>query len=211
MVKVLIGTKSVDLPYTVRVSGVTEARFDEMVDPDTRAELLDGVMIMHSPAAIDHDDVCGFIRTLWRCFASRRKLGRVLGPDSIVHLATCRKFCPDAYFVRKPRLKRRTREFEGTPDGVLEVLSPSNREYDLEDKRPAYQQAGVGEIWFVDVDNRQVMVDRKTRRRYSEEVITSGRVHSEVLTGFWLDADWLWSDPLPDELECLEKILATVR
>jgi Uma2 family endonuclease len=119
MVEVKIGTKTVDLPYLVRMPDVTEKMFDELVDADTKAELLDGVMIMHSPATIDHDDVGGFIRGLWRCFDSRRKLGRVLGPDSIVHLATCRKFCPDAFFVQRSRLRRpRPKEFEGAPNNV---------------------------------------------------------------------------------------------
>jgi len=209
MVELKIGKHTVDLPYTVRMPGVTEGMFDELVDEDTKAELLDGVMIMHSPATMDHDDVGGFIRTLWRCFASRRKLGRVLGPDTIVHLATCRKFCPDAFFVQGKRLRRpRPKEFEGAPNKVIEVLSPSTRDYDLEDKRPAYQEAGVGEIWFVDLENRQVIVDRKGRRGYREEVIARGRLHSQELAGFWIDTAWLWADPLPDDLECLEKILA---
>jgi Uma2 family endonuclease len=91
------------------------------------------------------------------------------------------------------------------------VLSPSTRDYDLEDKRPAYHEAGVGEIWFVDLENRQVIVDRKARRGYSEEVVARGRLHSQELPGFWIEAAWLWADPLPDDLECLEKILASGR
>jgi hypothetical protein len=31
---------------------------------------------------------------------------------------------------------------------------------------------------------------------------------SEVITGFWLDVDWLFVEPLPAKAECLNQILA---
>jgi Uma2 family endonuclease len=214
MFEVKLGPNGQDLlqswqvPYTLRVYNVSEELFDDLVDEDTRAELLDGVMIVHSPASLERDDIAGFIRTLMRAYAARRRFGKVLGPDSIVHLASCRKFAPDLFFVQAGRLPSpRPKEFEGSPDLVLEMLSPSNRDFDLNDKRAAYRQAGVREIWFIDAANQQVLVDRRRGKRYVEEVIAGGRVTSAVLQGFWLEVDWLWEDPLPDELDCLQAIL----
>jgi Uma2 family endonuclease len=210
MVEVKLGLKTVDLPFTVRLYGVTEELFDELVDEDTKAELLDGVMIVHSPASPRHDDDAGFLRTLMRCYAEARRLGKVLGPDSLIHLASCRRFGPDAFFLRKEQVPVPLPEeqFEVTPDMVVEVLSPSNRDYDLEDKRPAYREAGVKEIWFVDFANQELIVDRKRRRRYGEEIVTQGRITSAVLDGFWLDVSWLWAEPLPNVMDCLREILA---
>jgi len=206
------GLRTVDKPYTAKVFGVDEDQFDELVDEDTRAELLDGVMIVHSPATIEHDDVGGFIRTLMRLYARKRRLGKVLGPDSLVHLKTCRLLAPDAYFVEKRRApSRKVKRFEGAPDLTLEVLSPSNRDNDLLDKRPAFKAAGVHELWFIDPGACEVMIDRKRGRHYNEEVVTRGKVHSDAMPGFWIDVAWLWSDPLPDELDCLEQILGSGR
>ena len=36
------------------------------------------------------------------------------------------------------------------PDWACEVLSPSTRKFDLEEKRPVYAREGVGHLWFVD-------------------------------------------------------------
>ncbi len=36
------------------------------------------------------------------------------------------------------------------PDWVCEVLSPSTRKLDLEEKRPVHAREGVGHLWFVD-------------------------------------------------------------
>jgi Uma2 family endonuclease len=209
MVAITFGVKTTDLPYTIRLYGVTEELFDELVDEDTRAELFDGVMIVRSPASIRHDEVAGFIRTLMSLYADEKDLGRVLGPDSLVHLKTCRKFGPDAYFIRQRRVpKRMPKEWQGAPDLVVEVLSPSNRREDLDDKRPAYHEAGVGEVWLVDLPNEQVLVDRRRRRRYVTEVVNLGKVQSTVLEGFWLDVSWLWAEPLPKRTTCFRKILS---
>jgi Uma2 family endonuclease len=208
MIEVKRGAETVDLPYTIRLYGVTEALFDELVDEDTRAELIDGVMIVHSPASAVHDDLSGFIRALMRFYADARGLGKVLGPDSLVHLATCRKCAPDVFFVRQERvLTPLPKEFEGAPDLVVEVLSPSNRADDLHDKRPIYRAAGVGEIWFIDPELQQVLVDRQHADGYTEEVVTVGKVSSHIMSGFWLHASWLWAEPLPNLSLCLQEML----
>src|SRR5690242_11233494 len=99
MVELKIGVKTIDLPFSVRVPDVTEKMFDDWVDADTKAELLDGVMILHSPTSPRHDDVGGFLRALMRIYGRRKGLGKVLGPDSLIHLATCRLFAPDLFFL----------------------------------------------------------------------------------------------------------------
>ncbi len=200
--------RTVDLPYMLRLYGVTDEVFDEMVDEDTKAELLDGVMIVHSPASTLHDDVSGFLRSLMRFYAETKKLGKVWGPDALVHLATCRRFAPDLFFIEKRRVPRpRPPQFEGAPDLALEVLSPSNRDYDLDDKRPAYREAGVHEIWLVDPNEREIIVDRRRGADYTTKTYRRSKVASRVLPGFWIDAAWLWADPLPDVPDCLRAIL----
>lgn len=36
------------------------------------------------------------------------------------------------------------------PDWACEILSPSTRKFDLEEKRPVYAREGVAHLWFVD-------------------------------------------------------------
>lgn len=209
MIEVKLGWRTVDLPYTVRIRNVSEELFDEWVDEDTKAELINGVMVVHSPATLRHDDVSGFLRSLMRSYVEETEQGKVLGPDSIIHLATCRKFAPDGFFLDEEMANEPTpeKQFEGAPALVYEVLSPSNRDDDLEKKRPAYQEAGVVEIWFVDLEAEQVIVDRRVKRRYTTHTVNTGRVISRVLKGFWIEVDWLWSDPMPKVQTCLRKLL----
>lgn len=50
--------------YLIRIDDVTPEEFDRMTDEDTKAELIDGVMIIHSPAIWEHNDVTEFIGAL---------------------------------------------------------------------------------------------------------------------------------------------------
>ncbi len=202
------GFETANLPYTVRLYGVTEEMFDDLVDEDSRAELINGVMIVHSPASLQHDNRGGFLRALMSIYAEERALGLVLGPDSLVHLATCRKFAPDIFFIRQERVPTPLpKQFEGAPDLVVEVLSPLNRSDDLDNKRPAYHEAGVEVIWWVDAEYREVIVDRREADGYHEEIVTEGKLFSSVLEGFWIDVSWLWAEPLPNKMACLQEIL----
>jgi Uma2 family endonuclease len=208
MIEVNFGVRSVDLPYTIHVPGVTEEMFDELVDEDTRAELIDGVMIVHSPAALRHDDISGFLRPLMRCFAEQKKLGKVLGPDGLFRPRKGRRFGPDLFFLEQTRVPSPLpKVFQGAPDMLAEVLSPSNRPEDVAVKLPAYRRAGIREIWLVDPDRQEITVYRRRGRRYTARTTGSGRVRSDVLPGFWIESDWLWSEPLPDLLPCLREIL----
>ena len=72
MIEVKCGLKTIDLPFMIQVYEVTEEMFDELVDEDTKAELIDGVMIVHSPASMEHDNVGGFTRVLMSFFAEGR-------------------------------------------------------------------------------------------------------------------------------------------
>ena len=209
MVEVKLGPRTVEIPYSVHLPGVTEEMFDELVDEDTRAELIDGVMIVHSPASPGHEHLGGFLRGLMRFYVNRRKLGLVSGPDALVRLAKGRKVAPDIFFIPRERVPHPLprKEFEHLPAMIVEILSPSNRNVDLKIKRPRYQKAGVEEIWFVDPLRQRILVDRRGKKRYTSRTVTKGRLSATALAGFWIDVEWLWADELPDDLTCLQEIL----
>jgi Uma2 family endonuclease len=209
MVEVKLGLKTVDMAYTVRIPDVSESQFDELVDEDTKAELIDGVLVVHTPVCPGHNQIAGFLRDLMGLYAEEKGLGEVFGPDDLVHLATRRRFAPDGFFLPQERVPSPVPEdqFEATPDLVVEVLSRSNRREDLQDKRPAYREAGVKEIWLVDPDREEVLLDRRRGRRYVTRRFSAGRIASDVVRGFWVEAAWLWAERPPKLLACLRQLM----
>ncbi len=198
-----------DPPYLLRKFGVTEEEFDQITNEDIKAELLDGELIVHSPATLRHDDLCTFLSFLVRGYSDHSQLGIVYGANNaVVRLAGHRRLAPDLMFVRAERANLATgRQLEGPPDLVIEVLSQSTRRYDLEEKRQVYREAEIDEIWLVDDDDHRVILDIRQRRGYREEIKRRGKVSSRVLPGFWLSATWLGQPKLPDALGCLHQIL----
>jgi Uma2 family endonuclease len=209
MVELKLGLRTVDLPYTVRIPHITDEQFDELVDEDTKAELFDGVMIVHSPASPIHNQIAAFVRDLMTRYVEERDLGRIYGPDDLIRIRRSRRFAPDIFFLVKDRVPDPIpeKQYVGSPDLAMEILSPSIRDYDLEEKRVAYQEAGIREIWLVDPEEQEVIVDRRRPKGYVTVTVTTGRIASRAVAGFWLEATWLWSQPMPRVSACLRRIL----
>jgi Uma2 family endonuclease len=200
MAQLLLKDRIVDAPYLLRVFGVSEQEFDEFTDEDLKAEFFDGMMIVHSPSTLRHEDLCGFLAGLMRFWAEAHGLGRVFGPNALMWLSPRRRFAPDVFFVGLERLPiPLPKELEGPADLVVEVLSPSTREYDLHEKRRAYRDARIPEIWLVDEEEGRVIVDRFDfeLQRYRTRTVRRGHLKSQALPGFSLQVEWLWQDPLP--------------
>jgi Uma2 family endonuclease len=99
---------------------------------------------------------------------------------------------PDGTFVSYEALKQnRVRlvegvhgfvELEGTPDMVLEVISPTSVEKDTVVLRDLYWQAGILEYWLVDARGERLQFDVLRRRRdgYVETRKQAGWVKSPV-------------------------------
>jgi hypothetical protein len=49
--------------------------------------------------------------------------------------------------------------------------------------------------------------DRRQAKSCTEAIVPDGKVFSEALPGFWVNASWLWATPLPNRFTCLEEIL----
>ena len=64
---------------------------------------------------------------------------------------------PDVFWL-PGRPSRDTRPVTTSPELVVEVSSPSTRRHDLLRKRRVYEQAGVPEYWFVDLDAQRIEV-----------------------------------------------------
>jgi len=201
-------TVSIEPPYELRKPGVSEEEFFRIAGEEDW-ELHDGVLIMHSPTTPPHELLFSFLFRLFSGYTEERELGVVLGSQCPMRLGKDRIYSPDLLFVSASRLEIiGERRLEGAADLVLEILSPSTREYDLGPKHEVYQKNKIREIWIVDPKHQSVTRERLRGEEYNEESRGEGKLTSEVIPGFWLDPSWLWQDPLPKLRLILEQILA---
>jgi Uma2 family endonuclease len=166
----------------------------------------------------EHGIICTNIILQIGSFIAHKNLGRVL--DSSVEyrfLETPTKSkgkgkskthkkprFPDVTFIQQDRLPQNMRSYpEIAPDLAVEVVSPTDRDYDIEARVKEYQKAGVKQIWVVHPFSRKIEVywsatGLKNQTYFSDEELEVG----DMIPGFKLKLSDIFDYPQPpDELD----------
>ena len=162
----------------------------EYINENPRLELIDGQIYFMAAPNRAHQEVSSNLQgTIWNFLKGKKcqifaapfavNLEQGKGHDTTVQ--------PDLVVVCDPN-KLDKKGCNGTPDMVIEILSPSTTRKDRLLKYLKYEQAGVAEYWIVDPDGRFVEVyllqdGRYFSKRYGEE----DKIPCDVLEGLEID------------------------
>ena len=83
-------------------------------------------------------------------------LGQVFNAPIDLELSETNVVQPDLLIVLNENAIVTATRIRGVPDLVVEILSPSNRDYDQDLKKRLYEQHGVPEYWIVDAQAKVV-------------------------------------------------------
>ena len=120
-------------------------------------------MISEPFPSLRHDEVRKRLERILDTHVAGQRLGEVFGNVGFVlarNPDTVRG--PDLSFVARERLVGidYSRFFEGAPDLAIEILSPSNRPYQVRAKVADYLAAGCRLVWVVNPERRSVTTYR---------------------------------------------------
>ena len=116
----------------------------------TAAQLINNQLIMSPAPTPAHQLVLGEIHAPLHQFV-KKNLGIVIMAPCDVYLNSKNAYEPDLLFLTRENIhKIRDNGVHGTPDLVIEVLSPATRHYDKGEKKDEYERSGVREYWMVD-------------------------------------------------------------
>lgn len=124
----------------------TEEEFDTWCDEDTKADYVDGEVIVMSPESTIH----GFEETrfgsLLELFVKKNKLGFVISTGNTqIRLRAGLRRNPDIIFVEKSQAHLIHETYiDGAPDLIAEFVSPESAIRDWHEKYIEYEAAGVG-------------------------------------------------------------------
>lgn len=121
---------------------------------DTRDELINGEIVMMSPATVPHVLISGNIYHIFAGYL-RGKPCIPLMDGALVFLSEKDHFVPD-FMVVCDKSKLQTNGVHGAPDLVVEILSPSTAHNDRRHKKEVYERCGVKEYWIVSPGDRTV-------------------------------------------------------
>jgi Uma2 family endonuclease len=164
----------------------------QMPDDGYRYELVRGELRKMSPAGADHGDVSAAIIASLRPYARERRLGKVFSTDTGFRVGrnpdTVR--APDAAFVRRERVVKTAKFFEGPPDIVFEVVSPNDSYTEVGAKTDEWLRAGVHVVVIVDPQRERVTIHRTN----ATEQVSDAIAIEDLVPGWRLPLAELFDD-----------------
>jgi Uma2 family endonuclease len=160
------------------------------LEDDQRYEIIDGQLLMAPAPDTWHQDWLGDLYTLLRAFVKKHQLGRLFMAPVDVVLDEENTVQPDLVFVATNNLGIiQRRAIFGTPDLLVELVSPSSVRRDRVEKMKLYARFGVKEYWIGDAAKRSLDILTLTKDRYELRCSAKekGRLSSLVLTGLKFD------------------------
>jgi Uma2 family endonuclease len=139
--------------------GWDRARWEELPADGNRYEVIDGVLYMSTAPSTFHQWVSRQICRQLLTQIDDTGVGLTFWAPVGVFMPGCDPVQPDIVVVRTGEAGiSRDRHIFGVPALLVEILSPSNANVDLDTKRKAYARAKVGEYWIVRPASRDLLV-----------------------------------------------------
>jgi Uma2 family endonuclease len=138
---------------------LTFAEFEQLPDPQFgRYELRCGEPVIVAPPKLKHPTVQRRLRRLLEAAAG--ETGIVDSEFGFRPLPEGEFRVADVVFIFQARWQGIDLDgyFAGAPELVAEILSPSNTEKEMLDKKKLCLENGSQEFWVVDIDHRQVEI-----------------------------------------------------
>ncbi len=168
------------------------ADLERLSDDWNRYEVIEGELFVSPPAALDHQWAKDTLVSALRTWDPERMRGRPLGAPGVI-FSDMSAVIPDVVWVsneRWPLIQGDDGHYHGTPDLIVEVLSPGPvaERRDREAKLRLSLERGVREYWIVDRVTRTVEVyrRRRTQLRLQVTLTDADALGSPLLPGFAL-------------------------
>jgi Uma2 family endonuclease len=160
------------------------------LDDDQHYEIIDGNLLMAPAPDTWHQDWSRELTVILATYVKRAKLGNVFAAPLDVVLDAENIVQPDLVFVSSANLGIiQHRAIFGTPDLLVELVSPSSVRRDRYDKKELYARFGVKEYWIGDPANKALEILTLKEDRYELHccVEEKGKLTSLVLAGLEFD------------------------
>ena len=155
-----------------------------------RREVIGGELFVSAAPSTRHQRLIVELVFRIRSFLETQPIGTVFAAPTEVLFDEMESVEPDIFVVlNEGRAEITERRVLGAPDWVIEVLSPSNSEYDLETKRKLYARYGVV-YWVVDPIDESITAWDMGGKAVFEK---GDELSVSVLPGFKLEPTSLFS------------------
>lgn len=155
----------------------TEMTVEEFLENDVEGyEYVKGALVPIPPTSMEHGEISSNVIRHLSLYVFERQLGRCYIAGTTFYLGD-RVVKPDVAFISTDRLpENREKGSPIPPDLAVEVVSPTDKHYDVTEKALAYLKAGTRLVWVIEPVAKTVMV-------YRSETNFTVLTHEDTLTG----------------------------
>ena len=134
---------------------------EEFLENDLEGyEYVKGELVPMSPPSMEHGEISVNVIRYLDQYVYAHQLGRVYTAETTFQLDD-RLVKPDVAFVSTERLPENRRKGSPVPpDLAIEIVSPTDKQYDVIEKAFAYLKAGTRLVWVIEPVAKTVMVYR---------------------------------------------------
>jgi Uma2 family endonuclease len=152
-----------------------------MLPEGTLAELINDTIFMSPSPNYTHQELSArLLAQIWN-YSQKKNLGTCLSTTD-VFFDNRNIFEPDILFIAKENMGIvKDDRIKGSPDLIIEILSPGNKRHDTEKKKAAYEKFGVKEYFAVDPETKETITWYLVNKKYKKYRSSKGKIKSKLL------------------------------
>ena len=171
---------------------LTYADYLRFPDDGLRHEIIDGEHYVTPSPATRHQRISRNLLYFIQSYLERHPIGELFSAPFDALLSDFDIVVPDLLYLSNERAQFLTsKNLQGPPDLVIEILSPTTRSRDRKLKRDLYERVGVQEYWVVDPEQDRVEIYRGRTGTFGKPISVprTGAVTTPLLPNFELPLD----------------------
>jgi Uma2 family endonuclease len=187
------------LSEKLRKEAIERRKFYNWVDEHTKAEFINGEIIIQSPVKMMHWKALDNLSTLLSVYVKFSELGYI-GTEKVMIALERNDYEPDIVFFDKVKAAQFSEDqvLFPAPDFVVEILSKKTASIDKKIKKKDYAAHGIGEYWIVDPSKKTVtqyiLSAEQTLYDEGKELTLNDTIESKMIRGFKIPIESIFDE-----------------
>jgi Uma2 family endonuclease len=153
-----------------------------MLPEGTLAELINDTIYMSPTPDFYHQEISFQLALQIGLHVQANESGKIVTAPMDVFFDDKNVLQPDILFIAKENLDIvKKGKVKGTPDLIIEILSPGNKKHDTEVKKAIYEKFAVKEYFIVDPETKETITWYLVNGKFVKQQSTKAKIKSKLL------------------------------
>jgi Uma2 family endonuclease len=153
-----------------------------MLPEGTLAELINDTIFMSPAPNYYHQSISLNLAAQINIHIQKNNLGECVTAPMDVFFDNKNVLQPDIILIAADNLSIvQNGKIKGTPDLIIEIVSPGNKKHDTETKKSIYEKFGATEYFIVDPETKDTITWYLADKKYTKQPSVKGKIKSKLL------------------------------